>query len=89
MTLSRVGFFFRLQKQPELKGPFWAREFAVAHRNIDDDSRPVPGGSPNGPGGPGSSAAPGAGAGAATGRRLTVVAVPPLENIDEDDEEEA
>jgi hypothetical protein len=27
----------RLQLQPELKGPFWAREFAVAHREIDDD----------------------------------------------------
>jgi hypothetical protein len=27
---------YQLHKRPELVGPFWAREFAVAHRDIDD-----------------------------------------------------
>ena len=27
-----------LHKQTELIGPFWAREFKVAHHDIDDDS---------------------------------------------------
>ena len=27
-----------LHKQTELVGPFWAREFKVAHHEIDDDS---------------------------------------------------
>lgn len=27
---------YQLHKKPELVGPFWAREFAVAHRDIDD-----------------------------------------------------
>ena len=26
-----------LHRRPELKGPFWSREFAVAHAAIDDD----------------------------------------------------
>jgi hypothetical protein len=29
---------YTLHRQKELKGPFWAREFAVAHADIDDDS---------------------------------------------------
>jgi len=28
---------YQLHTKPELVGPFWAREFAVAHRDIDDD----------------------------------------------------
>jgi hypothetical protein len=28
---------FQLHHSPQLVGPFWAREFAVAHNNIDDD----------------------------------------------------
>jgi hypothetical protein len=27
---------YQLHKKPELVGPFWAREFSVAHRDIDD-----------------------------------------------------
>ena len=39
MIMFRMVFFlFRLHTHPELLGPFWAREFAVAHRDIDDDS---------------------------------------------------
>lgn len=30
---------YQLQQKPELVGPFWAREFAVAHRDIDDDAK--------------------------------------------------
>ena len=30
--------FLRLQTNPNLVGPFWAREFAVAHADIDDYS---------------------------------------------------
>jgi GR25 family glycosyltransferase involved in LPS biosynthesis len=29
---------YKLQTQPNLIGPFWAREFAIAHHDIDDDS---------------------------------------------------
>jgi hypothetical protein len=29
---------YTLHRQKELKGPFWAREFAVAHADIDDDT---------------------------------------------------
>ena len=36
---SMPGFTNQLQAQTELQGPFWAREFAVAHKNIDDDNR--------------------------------------------------
>jgi len=28
---------YLLHKQKELRGPFWSREFAVAHEDIDDD----------------------------------------------------
>lgn len=28
---------YQLQRQEEIEGPFWAREFAVAHKDIDDD----------------------------------------------------
>ena len=38
MMMFRMFFLFRLHTHPELLGPFWAREFAVAHRDIDDDS---------------------------------------------------
>lgn len=31
------GFCYRLHEQEEIKGPFWAREFAVAHKNVDDE----------------------------------------------------
>lgn len=31
---------YQLHTQPELEGPFWAREFAVAHRDIDDNPEP-------------------------------------------------
>ena len=34
----------RLQRQPNIQIPFWAREFAVAHKNIDDDATGSPGG---------------------------------------------
>tara|TARA_B110000090_G_C13257112_1_gene398822 strand:- start:521 stop:883 length:363 start_codon:yes stop_codon:yes gene_type:complete len=29
---------YALKRQTEIKGPFWAREFAVAHQGIDDDT---------------------------------------------------
>ena len=31
------GRMYSLQRERDLVGPFWAREFEAAHKNIDDD----------------------------------------------------
>jgi hypothetical protein len=30
----------RLHLEPDMKGPFWAREFAIGHKDMDDDRPP-------------------------------------------------
>ena len=34
---------YSLHHQEEIKGPFWAREFSVSHKEIDDDSKAIDG----------------------------------------------
>ena len=46
MIIKFTAIFYRLHKKPDLEGPYWAREFALGHKDIDDDrpgaSQPSP-----------------------------------------------